>query len=235
MLSKQLTTRRSAFTLIEILIVISLIILLAAVSIPTITTLFGSGSAAQAYNMLAAQITTARAMAIRNSTYAGVHVQMDVTDPNVCWASIVTYDSASGTFSIPEDIFPHQMPGNMAFGEIASPFVAGSAYQATAMDDNSLDDFTSFTIVFDPSGKLVRRVNDNPVNFDLLHPAFATGDTQIWDPVNVNGENGVAAVTIFEYSALKARTDTQKRADFLDESGQFLAVNVYSGQLLSRR
>ena len=56
--------------MVELIVVIGVIVLLASISLPSIATLFTSGSEAQAYNLFQAQLAAARALAVREGTSA---------------------------------------------------------------------------------------------------------------------------------------------------------------------
>ena len=239
-----------AFTLVELIVTISIIALLAATALPTISGLFNAGADKQAYNIIAAQITAARALAIVEGTYAGVHVQIADRDEleNICYAAVVIYDDSTSVnaFVLADGFTPQRIPGNIAFGELRSPFVVGENYDdqflgdGVAFNDN-LRDFTTFTIVFSPAGEVVNNVNGDPVSFgnnntDLFKSgvnAFGIGDeTRLWRlPPD---EPGVSAITLFDYKILKALTNSDARADYLDENGQFLVLNLYTGQFFYR-
>jgi type II secretory pathway pseudopilin PulG len=72
---KRTRTIATAFTLLELIVVVVLLLLVAATVLPTVTDLIASSDNMQAYNILAGQITAARAEAIRNDQYYIVHVQ----------------------------------------------------------------------------------------------------------------------------------------------------------------
>jgi len=242
---------RTGFTLVEMVVVIFLITLMAGVALPGIITLFSSGADSQAYNVLAAEITMARAMAIQYGMYAGVHVQLadknaNPSLENACYAAVMFYDPTIGKFTTDagqgreSGVAPRRIPGAMAFGELRSSgspvFVTNNAatpYTNLASDSN-LRDFTSFTIVFSPTGTVVRKVNNNNVVFDPNDPLFA-GSKRLWswtDTGSGAGEPGATAVTMFDYTRLLSSDD---RSGFLNDSGQFIPVNVYTGQLFPRR
>jgi Tfp pilus assembly protein FimT len=79
------------------LVVISMIALIAGITLPSIVRLFRAGAEEQAYNILAAQLTSARALAVREGTYAGVHIQRadatdELYDQRICYAAVVVFD-----------------------------------------------------------------------------------------------------------------------------------------------
>jgi len=232
-----------AFTLIELIVTISIITLVASIAAPSVMGIFGAGADAQAYNLLAAQLRAARALAIENSTYAGVHVQMADRSglEDTCWSAVVIHDpSNSGNTStifyfVPATGFePQRVPGSLAFGKLTDAFVTdtGSVGYYEDIGDAVVAEFTTLTIVFSPAG----RVNtDLAVAYDAGERVFdddPNNAAYLWD--DPPDANGVWAVTMFDYVQFIARDDVG-RAAYLDETGQFLPVNRYTGQLFERR
>ena len=67
---------------------------------------------------------------------------------------------------------------------------------------------------------------------DLFGPTTGLNDTQLWyDP---DDEPGVSAITLFDYKTLKALSTAAAREAYMDENGQFLALNIYTGQFFYR-
>ena len=227
-----------AFTLMELIVVIGIIGLIVTIVVPTIENMFAAGADAEAYNILVAQLTAARAQAIRGSKYVGVHVQM--ADANalpeladVCYTAVFYYDQASGKFKQDDGFDLRRMPGNMAFGELTSAFVGGSG------DYQNLDDpsFTTFTVVFSPFGSAVKQVKGGSVPLDVDGPLF-TGSNRVWDPLIAADELGATALTIFDYAKFAhddwnndGSVDASDRAEYLARNNRFLTINIHTGQL----
>ena len=241
--------RAPAFTLIELIIVIGIIGVVLSIAVPTIGRVFTAGADAQAHNIMSAQLTVARAQAMRRGSYVGVHVQM--ADPvanldlaDACFVATLVYDYRQKKFNPDPDVLPQRIPGNMAFGELTSDFVdANGNYKS--MDDTALGDFTTFTVVFSSAGALVRQVNGQKVKLDSTDDTlYAKGGQSkgVWSTNLVEEELATTAMAIFDYSKL-ARTDADgdgdvdgsDRAKYLDLNGQFLTINVYTGQLDRRQ
>jgi prepilin-type N-terminal cleavage/methylation domain-containing protein len=74
--------KNSGFTLVELLVVISIIAFLGAMLIPSIVGLFSSGADSQSYAMLTAELASARTLAIKTSCYVCVHIQQ-ANDPSI--------------------------------------------------------------------------------------------------------------------------------------------------------
>ncbi|MBN1553929.1 MAG: type II secretion system protein [Phycisphaerae bacterium] len=245
---------QKAFTLIELMVVIAIIILVAATALPTLTGLFTSGSDAQAYNTLSAQLDVARALALLHGDYAAVHVQM--ADPNSdfagkCYSAVFrNKHNAAGEnfFVLAEGYEPRPLPGSMAFGNITGTFVdSDGTYKS--MSETDLDKFTSFTIIFNAQGEVVRYVPDGWIFYGPSLFKYGGGnfsDTQLWgnpwlgedpeDPTDAVHFPGATCVTIIDYKVLLAKVKAGGSAeeDYLDEYGQFLALNLYTGKFFHR-
>ena len=91
-----------AFTLIELIAVIMVMGLVGAIVLPSAMALFAAGAVDQARNVLAGQLAAARALAIQDGTYYGVHVQMADEDAtglsNACFSAIISVDPAHPGF-----------------------------------------------------------------------------------------------------------------------------------------
>ncbi len=136
--------RLRGFTLLEMMVVIGLIALMASMALPSIVALFNSGADAQAYNLISAQFTAARAKAVMSNTYAGIHVQLADAPFNpldtalsplprekllhpelegVCFSGMIVYYPANyfapntlACFDIMPGMVPQRVPGSIAFG-----------------------------------------------------------------------------------------------------------------------
>lgn len=74
---KPSSTRPSGFTLTELLIVITLIVIILGIAIPTLSVLTGSRSTESARNQLSAMLGRARGLAIQNGATIGVAIYVD--------------------------------------------------------------------------------------------------------------------------------------------------------------
>jgi hypothetical protein len=169
----------------------------------------------------------------------------------MCYAAVMIYNTDPADvatfqkFTLAPGYEPRKLPGNWAFGEVLGPgsyVKADSTYDATKLGNGGPENiytFTTLTVVFSPSGQLVRKVNGKDIEFefDTSTPTntLFSGTTKIWDSSLVSpAKAGVAAVTMFDWSKVRFM-DAAGRAAELSKSGQFLAVNVNTGQLVIRR
>jgi len=240
------------------MVVIGLIVLIAAIALPSIIGLFTAGADSQAHNIIAAQLARARAIAIQNNTYAGVHVQLaDATTDgspldadlgnalnedlaDTCYSAVVWDDpgptSPGHEFTLYPGSKPQKIPGSIAFGQL-NGYVTNSSYNV--IDTPALlASFTTFTVVFGPTGQVVTQAGDVSGSRDITFvttlpdgPLF-DGPSRLWNAPPA--EPAATAITMFDYIQLKNR-DVDTRDDYLNESGQFLPINVYTGQLFPRK
>lgn len=121
------------FTLLEMMVVIGLVSMMVAMSLPSVVALFNAGADAQAYNLITAQLTAARAQAVVGNTYSGIHVQLadaplietdSAQSPTllrpklagVCFSGMLEYDPNTGAKSFDLVTAPVRVPGAVVFG-----------------------------------------------------------------------------------------------------------------------
>ena len=224
--------RGGAFTLIELMAVISIIALVSAMVLPTVGRLFSASADEQARSVLGAMLSGNRAAAIEKSCYTAVHVQMG--KDGRCWALAMTGkgQGPATLFVAMEGAVPKRMPGGIAFGGIDDRFLvaAGDDYDATAL--GNLDDFTNFTVAFAPDGTAVTNIGGAPLFLEDNLKLFFAGksDTAIWGTRPLP-EYGVRALTYFPYAELNVR-NAAERADYLNENAQFICLSYLTGRLM---
>lgn len=245
--------RRRAFTLIELMVVVSLIVLLLATALPTINRLFNAGADAQAYNMLAAQLATARAIALQRGTYTCVHIQPgDATErlreQRSVYMAILQLDPNSLHFSLPADFNPPEpVGGHIAFGDVGrldsyynDDDDVNDAGQFTNLQGLDADEFTTIDFVFSPAGKVVRRVPGAPDEGGVRiadNCPTVDSDRPVWERRDARA--GATAVILFDYNWFSAldlddADDGNDAALVFNESASFLPVNLYTGELFPR-
>ena len=69
--------RRTGFTLIELAVALTIILMIVTMVVPTMSKMLASRASMEAFNLVAAQLSAARAEAVAGNTYAGIHVQLD--------------------------------------------------------------------------------------------------------------------------------------------------------------
>lgn len=237
-------TRNSAFTLVEMLTVITLIVLVLAISLPSIVAAFTAGADTQAFNLMAATLNTARATAMVENTYAAVHCQLSdrFEHDQKTYLAVLRYDEANDNFEFDPADPLNPLPGKMTFGELSSDYLDSSGDFQNLGDGggstdftNSLRGFTTFSVAFDSDGQIVKYPNGNSAGVVIsdsdLFGTPSASNSLLWEqPAN---EPGVTAMTIFDYSIVEVLTQSD-RQDFLDENGQFLPLNLYTGKFFYR-
>jgi Tfp pilus assembly protein FimT len=223
------------FTLVEMLIVVSLIILLATTAVPSFVGLFEAGTATQAYNILSTQLSAARAYAMERGTFAGVHIQRaDATNANlglpktnVCYSAIVAWDGST----VPQPgvaglagvagFEVRRMPGHIGFGDVSKTI-------------GTNNDFTTVTIVFSRTGGLVRKLNGLRVRISQSDPLVAF-PTALWRADRGGGAtqadpaNAVYMFDLAQYDMAPAKSA------YVTRNSQIMAINVNTGLLFPRR
>jgi prepilin-type N-terminal cleavage/methylation domain-containing protein len=251
------TTRRpsarGAFTLIEILVVVALIAMVMGLALVNTATIIRSSADTQAYNLLAAQLRAARALAIQQNTYAGVHVQLakepiSASNPKLRKAystvvSLVSSLDAAGPaeFQQAEGFRYRAVPGTIAFGDLTNrqdeifdgdefdlPSTGG--WSGSEDTTNLNEEFTSATILFSPEGRIVRNVLGKQI--EVRGSLVGSGGKALWRPIDP--ENGARALCIFDLTAYLTAGGRDAANKYLDLNASYLPVNVHTGQIYER-
>lgn len=240
------TKRRSAFTLLELMFVCGIIALVATIVLPSIISIFNSGADAQAYNVVASQLSAARALAMRTASYTAVHIQAPAASlkmNNALYIAILR-PTSTGEFGLAPGFAPIRIPSGIGFAVLNSATIdySGNYIPAGLKDPNC----TTFTFIYAPTGELSRRVNGRTLPFDPTDPLFLVGSPSLlWDPLLVdgmdrgNGTTGATACTMFDWGQYTAARNTTNSTAALsalfNEQAMFLPVNMQTGQLYPRR
>jgi hypothetical protein len=243
------------------MVVIGLVALMAAMALPSIVSLMNAGADAQAYNLIAAQLTFARSLAIERVNYAGVHCQVaDAKDStgllrpkqqDVCYSGIVFVDDSNG-FTSPTKLFtgynaPKQVPGGIGFGKVCTAMSGDGATVGTdekapyTSDAGTQEKFTTFTVLFTSTGTAVKSVDGQTVRFWTKDPLFLdnpkaadiAGSRKLWELTNADDHFAVTAMCLFEMRRY-APVSPADRISYLNDNAQFLPLNNQTGQLYIR-
>ncbi len=237
------TKQRAGFTMVEMMVVLGVIILAAGIALPSITSLMQSGADKQAYNLISAQIRAARALAIEEGTYAGVHIQLADKGANpdlegTCYSGIVIFqqmDSEANPtvayFDVAGGYDVHPIPGNIAFGDLSNEknSIGGSG----DFSYGNPDSFTTMTMIFAPSGRLVYSVQGKPVRLSPTSP-FVSGPRRLWDGNRGGGQReefGTSAICMFNYREFSLAGSSTDKSKYMNQNAILLPVNVHTGQL----
>lgn len=232
-----------AFTLVELMVVLALVVLISVVTLPSVIRIFNSGADAMTYNLMSAQLEGARMRALESGAPAGIHAQLadPTARPDLAgaqYSTVITYNDQTGVpeyqkFTQAPGYVPRALPGSMAVGE-ADKFRTGGNWDQISKDD--LDgDFTTFSMIFSATGVLVTTVAGLNIDFHAdvgYNGLFSGTDTKLWElPA---AEPGTTALTIFNYAEASLLTPAQRQA-YLNESAQYLPVSFYTGMLYLRK
>lgn len=238
---------RKAFTLMELMVVISVIVLLLGMALPSISALFSSGADAQARNLVSGLLSTARARAIRDRRPTGVHFQKHHAADDY-WAAVVQLKiveigtgSPQPRWCLCEGMFPSKLPGGLAIGEVANSYAAN-------FDQDAMDVFTTVTVIFDADGRLytgdVRFCTaiEQDAGNDDDHKAKGQLFTNITNDQNkariwweTATKPSVRALCLVNSRELAGAVAANQGAQWLEANAQFLPVNPYTGGLIRNR
>ena len=263
--------KSSAFTLTELLVVLGIIGLAMAITLPSIIPLFLRASTGQARFVVGALLGDARSYAVKRHSYALVHFQIGPDEK--CWVSLLTYEPIRG--HLPEwrvyqdwqhiypaiplmlghrfvpvpDYAPRAMPRGVGLGAVSATYTTADGKHFANLSNypagTATPAFTSFSVLFGPGGSLasvVPGVGGGPaapmIDTDCIL-FTGTPDQAIWDAAGVvPGELGVRVLVAFIYKELKPLpsgdySDPNTREGYLEQHGEFIAINPHTGRLIS--
>ncbi len=256
--------RPRGFTLIELIVVMGIIVLIAGIALPSITSLMESSADKQAYNILAGQLRAARALAIRKGTFAGVHIQpanaSESENPDIdefrdtFFSAVVEFkeirDFRAGNKMKPaavvdlaEGFEPIAMPEGIGFISLDM--------RKDAFFDKNTGEFnpdpwhwderaTAITILFSPEGRLVRSIYRNSVAIDP-DGDLTTGSGALWETVrglptqkSYNSPNDCSNGVVLIEYRNYENISKHAMDSYLWQNAQFLPVNPHTGMLYPR-
>jgi prepilin-type N-terminal cleavage/methylation domain-containing protein len=153
--------RRKAFTLTELLVVISIIVVVIAVLVPSIKTLTGDRSVPLARNRLAALLATARESAINSNSIVGIAVFPDVLGSHDTIVAFVQTNPYASGASVSQylDIIPGSEMSVLQPG-VTAEVIMGVAPPASSSPAAFVQRYAPIgVILFDPQGHLLANQN----------------------------------------------------------------------------
>jgi prepilin-type N-terminal cleavage/methylation domain-containing protein len=172
---KRSQKRRGAFSLIELLVVMTIVAALVALAIPAINAMQKSFNSTGTESMISAALATARTLAISNQQYVGVRFQK-AGDPNNAskadqYMIFIIYNSDKTNltcgFIAVDGYKPMKLPENVrVMDKMVRTSHSSTPRNCDQVSENSLveadlgnnvniADISTFSIVFSPAGKLV--------------------------------------------------------------------------------
>ena len=206
-----LRSKPRAFTLIELITVITIIVILLGVMLPTISNLLRGNNQKQALNIISAYIASARATALNNKVPAGVIFYEDPANKNATAMVLVIQDQ---TVTNPAVINPvlgasitlKAVSPRIDFVPVGIKVAALSNTQSFALDSSVTAG--ARIVLFDASGQVsLRSLISGGANtaWNLDSPTTASGVSSpavvVFDSGQLNGDiqakglSGAAAVT----------------------------------------
>lgn len=159
------------------------------------------------------------------------------------------YNAQANTCIVVPGFRPQPIPDQFVFGEVTEDFLitqGGDAFESTKLDtDAKIDNFISFNVIFSPSGAVVKTIPGVNIVTLLNTPngAFTDGTSYTLNnaPLYSNdanclrNEEGVTAMTMFDKAALDRIPSYADKIKYINENGQLIPMNLYTGQLYKRK
>jgi prepilin-type N-terminal cleavage/methylation domain-containing protein len=258
---KKKRVQKTAFSLVELLVVLTVIAALVALTIPAIKSMQRSFDSTGAEGMISTALSTARTLAIKNNHYAGVRFQKTGDPNNVLKADqymiFIIFDKANERgwvcgFTAVEGYKPIKLPENTdvidkiirrdrKVGDNCGTKIDDANTLVPAdlslSDTNSITDTSTFSIVFSPAGKLVieklrcARRNTNDDIFNDLPDRMFIEDKH--DDSGIGVENSRREFWIYNREKFEKMTTSTQRMNYLNgpEAKKYY-INPYTGELI---
>lgn len=185
----------------------------------------------------------------------------------VSYSGLIVYDAKEKYFDLVQGSTPSRVPGTMAVGyaslavpplaqaspgvsagsldatltsgSSSEPFTGGSQGPPGGAKEVSLEKFTTFSVIFNPTGAVTRYAGNRPIHFNPSSSAFTRGmgtfvSTRLWKDLDTNVSQdrfGVTALVMFDLVEYEAASN---RAQYLNENARILPLNIHTGQLYGR-
>jgi prepilin-type N-terminal cleavage/methylation domain-containing protein len=241
--------RSAAFTLIEVLVVISIVVILLAVSVPTIRALTKGNSQKQAVNLMTTMLANARATAISTRKVSGIVVYeypatTSVTNPSQATSFIqpITQTAYNGSTKVR---FFNRVPGTgpqrLTSGiQVATLDVGINAFRTQATDTGTFLGGNCRVILFDNNGQLllanglaIEATNTDPVAFAWnLRGDPDQSTTQVKQSVTRGASS--PGFLVYDAGLFVAQHSTSGSTDaaWLRQNSDVIVVNAYTGNVI---
>lgn len=218
--------RLRAFTLVELMVAVGIIVLVLALAIPSVQAMLSGADYPATLNTLSALLATGQASAAAGDTVAGIRFGYD-TVRDMQWAVFVTRapsgvdmpDSLDRFIKIPgSDTF--DMPRRNRVAPLSA--VIGTGWDAD--DYGEIERLCSFYVLFDSQGVLAHGVpvwiwDDHDGDGNLQSGEISTGTS----------ERGLA---VFDRQAWASRSSNSDKRDYIRNGCDPLYINRFTGTLI---
>jgi len=222
-----------AFTLIELIVVISIIVILLSVMIPTVSTLMRGNNQKQAVNTISAYLASARATALNNKVPAGVIFYEDQSNGNATAISLAIQDQSAAPYTLKP--FGTTVNGaHIDYLPLGIKVAAIDGTGSTFTVDSANGGGTPRIIMFDASGQLIL------VGNITLKPNLSTVIWQ-WQPsvgapgIPLTGLVSTPALVAYDGNQLKGYLQANTSAtptQWLNRYADTIVINTYTGNVI---
>ncbi len=221
-----------AFTLIELMVVVAIIVILTAITLPAVKALTQGNSQKQAVNLVSALLANARGVAITSHKPAGLLFYEDPSSKSQTAAQVVIASTITLTTSAAPAIniirAPSQAAQMLPYG-----VKIGTLANSNSTFFNTGDAFTLHgrIILFDENGQLLLQ---NNLSRD---PNLTDAAAVAW---NLSSDYSAPAIVIYDGNALQAALQSGQIASnsganlfpWLQQHADILVINPYTGTII---
>lgn len=226
-------------TLTELLVVMSVMVILLAIAAPVAKKLAQSlGEATGARSIIAAAMSNARAIAIREGHYAGVRFQQDSSGKQ--YIVLIIHDEPGTTYANGFRAIQGKKP--MALPDDVGVIADGAYSDTTAFGTIALDttvgmtNATTFSILFSPAGKYVThavRVYNSIGTDNVFNTQANITNGKAMFLRDSSDENGVSSFVIYSKKELEKQPADKRWSGYLGKLDKEF-VNPYTGELVKK-
>ena len=238
--------RSKGFTLVEMLMALAVIGIVIAVTIPA-TKAFRTGvDQAGTRSMISAALASARALAAKQGTYAGVRFQQDPNgqwDPNDghLYMIFIVYDpvvpNRVNRFTAVKGIKPVKLPDALGVMEDLKSTIAPNVLDTDIDEPSELTNATTFSIVFTSAGKLAYQTVQ-VYNRDSGDSVFNTqtkvddGKAMFYRDEDGSSEQSRKSFVVFDKKTFSGIDPDTRWNDYLRHL-PVVYINPYTGTIIS--
>ena len=211
--------RKPGFTLVELMVVVAIIVLVTALTLPSMNAILGSGKEAQAVNAVKAALVGARAYAISSGSDAAV---------------LATFNTDNGDAVF--FILGHSSNDDFGLAPEREPVILPKGMGVTTLNEAD-NDARAFFICFAPTGELkIRNIKCDPTDSGS-GSAFENLGKYHWGKPNAGGspddeEESQEALYVLNWSLFAGLSSDSDRQTYLNDNTDQLFINRYTGTVI---